>query len=113
MCKYSLKFIIGMIFLLTNNVVGWSGLAAGAYFMRRTGKKLFMSAGTFVYAVSWAMLLAGAYLVGPDGVCFARELLKKHRIESFIVFSLIIIAASFYVIAKRKKVYAIKPSGQV
>ena len=103
MQSYSLRFISGMVLLLTNNVVGWLGLIGGSYFGKKTGKKIFLAAGTGLYALSWGMLALGVYLAGPQGVELVKKLFKAYKWQAIIAGVIIVSALIVYHFTKRSR----------
>jgi hypothetical protein len=70
---YSLKFLVGLALLVLNPLVGWAGIAVGAYLARRTARRYYYGLGTGMYMVSWGMALAGIALAGPEGIALAKK----------------------------------------
>jgi len=103
MSGYSWRFIVGMVLLLTNQIVGWGGAALFTYLGRKTGRKIYFAYGTAIYAFSWAMLAAGVFLVGPEGVKLARQLMKSYGLEALVALAAILAGVIVYVRFKKKK----------
>jgi hypothetical protein len=102
MFGHSWKFIIGMTLLLTNQVVGWGGVALCAYAVKKTGKKCYYAYGTGIYALSWGMIVLGIVLAGPEGAALARQLLKTHGWQILIAVAIVILGVVFYVRNKKR-----------
>ena len=78
MAKRSLKFWLGVTLLVTNQPLGWGGMAICAALAYKTGeKKLYMTAGGIIYALSWVMLLLGGFLAGPEGILLVKQIFAK------------------------------------
>jgi len=75
--KFSLKFWIGMILLVTNQPVGWGALLICNAIAIHKHNALFSLLGIGVYALSWGMLGLGFILAGPEGIKYSRSFLKK------------------------------------
>lgn len=103
MHEYSLKFIIGIILLITNIPLGWGGLVFCAYLGRKTKKKFYYWLGTVLYILSWIMLALGGFLAGPEGIKLAKNVTNKYRWESVIAAVLIIIGIFIYGSKKKNK----------
>jgi len=103
MQAHSLRFVSGMVLLLTNQVVGWAGLIGGSYLGKKTGKKLFFALGTVTYALSWGMLALGAYLAGPEGVELVKKLFKAYKVQVIAVGVVIIASLIVYYFIKRSR----------
>lgn len=103
MRTYSLNFIVGMILLLTNQVVGWAGIVGGAYMCKRTGKKIYYALGTGIYVLSWGMVGLGAWLAGPEGIALLKILLKKYFIPTAGTALALLAAGAFYYWKRRNK----------
>jgi hypothetical protein len=77
----SLRFKIGIFFLLANMPIGYGGLALGAAISAATHSKVGIYLGVAVYVFSWVMLGAGLLLSGKEGYQHARDLWRRflHR----------------------------------
>ena len=101
---HSLGFIVGVVLLLTNQVVGWAGLIAGSYFARKTKEKKYYLIGKIIYAISWGMVFAGIYLAGPEGVKLVKDLFKAYTYQAIGVLAVIAaFAAGYYFYGVRRK----------
>jgi len=70
----SLKLLTGIILLLTNQIVGWGGIAWGAYKARTTSNHWYYVYGKLIYLFSFGMLFLGIYLAGTEGLTFITSL---------------------------------------
>lgn len=77
MSKHSLKFWIGVIFLIINIPLGYGGFALAVYLVAKTGNKSYLALGGIIYTVSWGILFLGAYLAGPEGVTLVKNTWRK------------------------------------
>ncbi len=101
---HSIKFIIGMVFLLTNQIVGYIGIIGGSWLGKKTGKKVYYGLGTITYALSWGMAAAGVYLAGPEGLALFKNLFKRYMWQTICAAAVIISGALiYYLMEKRKK----------
>jgi|GEM_PF-6056328 len=92
----SLRLIIGIILLTTNQVIGWGGMALGLYLAKKTKHKIFYLLGVGIYGLSWAMLALGAYLAGPPGLTLAKHFFWRFRRETIILAILLLFFAGSY-----------------
>jgi hypothetical protein len=106
----STKFIIGMILLVTNQVVGYAGLLGAAYLVKKTKKKYWAAVGTVVYAISWGMFFLGAYLAGKEGLDLCKLMIKKYGWWALAVAAPLIAAGIIIYVKKRKKKIQTAPS---
>jgi len=93
--KFSTKFIIGIILLVTNQPIGWAGLIACAYIAKKTKKKIFYAAGTLIYVLSWGMVAAGLALCGPEGLKLVWGLYKRHGKSLAILIAVMAVIALY------------------
>jgi len=75
--KHSLKFWIGVVFLVINIPLGYGGIALAAYMVAKTGNKSYLALGGIIYGLSWGMFFLGAYLAGPEGVTLVKNTWSK------------------------------------
>jgi hypothetical protein len=75
--KQSLKFRIGVFFLIVNIPLGYGGIALGAYLVAKTGNKGYLALSGIIYGLSWGLLFLGAYLAGPEGMALVKNTWKK------------------------------------
>lgn len=76
--RRSLRFTIGMFFLLSNVPIGLTGVALCSYLALRMGDREFWFAvGAAIYGFTWIMLGAGVWLAGPEGIEIARQLQRR------------------------------------
>jgi hypothetical protein len=75
--KFSPKFWIGIILLVTNQPFGWGAMVIFQAIAIKTHNMLFFYLGIGAYALSWSMLGLGVLLAGPEGVRYSRMLLHK------------------------------------
>lgn len=113
MFGYSWKFIIGMLLLLTNQPVGWGGVAVCAYAAKRSGKKCYYAYGTVIYILSWGMVGLGVVLAGPEGVVIAKQIIKRYWWQLLTGGAIIIAGVVFYVRGKKKKTVPVVLPGEV
>ena len=100
---HSFRFIFGMVILTFSYIVGWAGIAAGAYLGKKTRKKKYYAYGTAAYAFSWVMLAAGAYIAGPEGFALVKHLLGACLWQTLIIAALLVAAAGYYLLKKKRK----------
>ena len=74
---FGLKFWIGIILLITNQPFGWGAMFIGNALSINKQNALFSFLGIGAYALSWGMLGLGLFMVGPEGIKYSRNLLKK------------------------------------
>ncbi|MFH1238519.1 MAG: hypothetical protein V1653_00230 [bacterium] len=77
MPKHSLKFWIGVVFLIINIPLGYGGFALAFYLVAKTGNKSYLALGGIIYGLSWGLLFLGAYLAGPEGVTLVKNTWRK------------------------------------
>jgi hypothetical protein len=76
--KRSLRFKIGLFFLVINVPFGYGGGALAAALGVKIGKPaLGAGLGIVIYAISWIMLGLGVWMAGPEGVQLVNDLRKK------------------------------------
>lgn len=97
----TLLFYFGVALLITNPIVGWAGVALGAYLARRNGQKRYLAFGTAIYAFSWVMLAAGVVLAGEEGIKRSKDFLRTHWWAA--IWICLLVAWGLYWNAKRKK----------
>lgn len=74
----SLKFKIGVFFLLFNIPFGYGGGALVALIGAKMGKAAVGAAlGVGIYILSWGMLGLGIVMAGPEGVQLVKDLRQK------------------------------------
>lgn len=74
----SLKFKIGVFFLLVNVPFGYGGGALAAAIAAKSGHpKLGAALGIGIYLLSWGMLGLGIVMAGPEGVALVKQLKQK------------------------------------
>jgi hypothetical protein len=76
--KRSLKFRIGVFFLVFNiplGLVGW--IIAASLAVTSPHKAFWAGFGIAVYAISWGMLGLGVLMAGKEGMALAREFTRK------------------------------------
>ncbi|MDI6756894.1 MAG: hypothetical protein QME32_02610 [Endomicrobiia bacterium] len=99
MTSAQLRFIVGIILLLSNQLVGWGGMLLFGNLARKTGRRMYYFLGVAVYAVSWAMLMVGVYLVGRER---ARAVMRYIPAWA-VALAAAIAAVSYYFWKKRPK----------
>jgi len=104
MHDFSVKFTIGMILLATNQAVGWGGIIYFAYLAKKTGKKIYIAAGTVIYIVSWGMLALGMMLAGPEGLALIKKLFAVYRWQSIGAILFIAVVAVYFKFLRPKKI---------
>lgn len=78
MAKRSFKFWIGVILLVTNQPIGWGGIAICTALALKTGKKGFYGAlAGIIYTLSWGLLFLGGWLAGPEGIQMVKQTFAK------------------------------------
>jgi hypothetical protein len=92
----SVRFIAGVILLLTNQVIGWAGMAVGIYLAKKFSRKIFYFLGVGIYGFSWAMLAFGAYLAGPQGIALVKHFFLRFRRETIILGIILVILTVGY-----------------
>ena len=76
--KRSLRFKIGVFFLLVNMPFGYGGGALAAAIGVKIGQPaLGVGLGVGVYILSWILLGLGIWMAGPEGVQLVKDLRKK------------------------------------
>jgi hypothetical protein len=76
--KPSLRFKIGVFFLIVNMPFGYGGAAIASAVGARIGQPgLGVGLGVGIYLLSWIMLGAGIWMAGPEGVQLVKDLRKK------------------------------------
>jgi hypothetical protein len=75
--KFSFKFWIGIILLVTNQPLGWGAMFICNALSVNKQDTLYSFLGIGAYALSWGMLGLGLLMVGPEGIKYSRTLLKK------------------------------------
>jgi hypothetical protein len=76
--KHSLRFKIGVFFLVVNMPFGYGGGALAAAIGVKMGRPAFgVGLGVGIYILSWIMLGLGIWMAGPEGVQFVKDLRKK------------------------------------
>jgi len=78
MGNHSIAFWFGVGLLAINPIIGWGGAALCSYLAIKTKRKRFYAIlGITVYSVSWALLLIGGWLAGPEGYILVKNLFLK------------------------------------
>jgi len=75
--EFSLKFRTGFILLVINQPFGWGAMLICNAIAIHKQNALFSFLGIGAFALSWGMLGLGLLLAGPEGIKYARSLLKK------------------------------------
>jgi uncharacterized membrane protein (DUF485 family) len=76
--KRSLRFKIGVFFLVVNMPFGFGGgFLAAAIGVKKGQPKFGLVLGVGIYILSWIMLGLGIWMAGPEGVQLAKDLCKK------------------------------------
>jgi hypothetical protein len=76
--KRSLRFKIGVFFLIVNTPFGYGGGALAAAIGVKIGKPAFgVGLGVGIYILSWIILGLGVLMAGPEGVQHVKYLRKK------------------------------------
>jgi uncharacterized membrane protein (DUF485 family) len=76
--KRSLRFKIGVFFLVVNMPFGYGGGALAAAIGVKIGRPAFgVSLGLGIYILSWIMLGLGVLMAGPEGAQLVKDLRKK------------------------------------
>jgi hypothetical protein len=76
--KRSLRFKVGLFFLIINVPIGYGGGALVAAIGVKMGQPaLGAGLGVGIYIISWIMLGMGILMAGPEGVQLAKDLRKK------------------------------------
>jgi len=74
----SLRFKIGVFFLIVNMPFGYGGGALAAVIGMKIGKPAFgVGLGIGIYILSWIMLGLGIWMAGPEGVQHIKYLRNK------------------------------------
>ena len=74
----SLRFKIGVFFLVVNMPFGYGGGALAAAIGVKMGRPAFgVGLGVGIYILSWIMLGLGIWMAGPEGVQLVKDLRKK------------------------------------
>ena len=76
--KRSLRFKVGVFFLVVNMPFGYGGGALAAAIGVKMGQPaLGVGLGVGIYILSWIMLGLGIWMAGPKGVQLVKDLRKK------------------------------------
>ena len=76
--RRTLRFKIGVFFLIANFPFGYGGGALAALIGAKMGKAALGAAlGVGIYILSWGMLGLGIVMAGPEGVQLVKELRRK------------------------------------
>ena len=76
--KRSLRFKIGVFFLVINLPFGYGGGALVSAIGVKMGQPaLGAGFGIVIYIISWIMLGMGIWMAGPEGVQLVKDLRKK------------------------------------
>lgn len=76
--KRSLRFKIGVFFLIVNIPFGYGGGALATVIGVKAGQPaLGAIVGVSIYILSWGMLGLGIWMAGPEGVQLVKNLRKK------------------------------------
>ena len=76
--KRSLRFKIGVFFLVVNMPFGYGGgFLAAAIGVKMGQPKFGVVLGVGIYILSWIMLGLGIWMAGPEGVQLVKDLRKK------------------------------------
>ena len=76
--KRSLRFKVGVFFLVVNMPFGYGGGALAAAIGVKMGQPaLGVGLGVGIYILSWIMLGLGIWMAGPEGVQLVKDLRKK------------------------------------
>ncbi len=72
-----LRFWVGIVLLTTNQPLGWVGMVTCNAIAVKQNSAFFSFLGFGIYALSWVMLGIGAWMAGPQGVQYARQLMLR------------------------------------
>jgi hypothetical protein len=76
--KRSLRFKIGVFFLVVNMPFGYEGGALASAIGVKMGQPVLgVGLGVGIYILSWIMLGLGIWMAGPEGVQLVKNLRKK------------------------------------
>jgi len=76
--KHSLRFKIGVFFLVFNVPFGYGGGALVTAIAAKMGElALGAFLGVIIYILSWGMMGLGIWMAGPEGVQLVKDLRKK------------------------------------
>lgn len=75
--KFSLRFYVGILLLMTNQPLGWAALVICNTVALAKHSFFFSCLGFAFYALSWGMMGLGALLAGPEGIRYSRLMLKR------------------------------------
>ncbi len=76
--KRSLRFKIGVFFLVVNMPFGYGGGALASAIGVKMGQPVLgVGLGVGIYILSWIMLGLGIWMAGPEGVQLVKNLRKK------------------------------------
>ncbi|MGR3179999.1 MAG: hypothetical protein ACUZ8E_18315 [Candidatus Anammoxibacter sp.] len=74
--KFSLKFWIGIVLLVTNQPFGWAGMIICNSIAIKEEDYFFSVLGFGIYGLSWGMLGLGALLSGREGIEYSKNLFR-------------------------------------
>ena len=96
-------FYTGIVLLIVNAPIGWSGVILFTYLAKKSGKKKYYAFATAIYAFSWGLLAAGAALAGPKGVALVKQYGKMYPIIYYIgVAGILAIPISIWLMHRNK-----------
>jgi hypothetical protein len=76
--KHSLRFRIGVFFLIINVPFGYGvGALVAAVAAKRGEPALGAVLGIVIYILSWGMMGLGIWLAGPEGIQLVKDFRKK------------------------------------
>ena len=84
------EFNLGLILLMTNSLIGWSGILVGIYLAKKTQKEYFITIGILIYILSWAMLALGIVLAGPEGLRISKHIFYKYGWSGVLIILIMI-----------------------
>lgn len=77
--KHPYRFWIGIILLTTNQPLGWAAMLVCDALAIQRHSMFPVYLGITLYGISWIMLGIGAFLAGPEGVRYARNIFRRLR----------------------------------
>jgi hypothetical protein len=75
--KRSIRFWIGIFFIISSYPLNAAGIALSAFLTYSTGNASFLSLIILIYIISWLWFLLGVYFAKEEGIGFAKNLLRK------------------------------------
>ena len=75
--QQNMRFWIGILLLVTNQPIGWVAMLVCNAIALKQQSVIFTYIGLGIYAFTWLLLLLGAWMAGPQGVVYAKQLVRR------------------------------------